>query len=233
MITSLNNPQIKEVKALANAKVRKEKKMFVVEGEHLVKEAKALNLVIKAYTIDESLDGEVVSVDVMKKMSERSTPVRQLAICKYIEKKEISDKILFLDGIQDPGNLGTLLRSACAFNFKTVFLAEGSVDLYNMKVIRSSQGAIFKLNFIYGDSIEFLNKIKKTHKVYSTNVRNGKSVLDIKEKDKFVLILGNEGNGVSDKINNLSFDNLYIPMSNTESLNVGVAGAILMYELNK
>lgn len=233
MITSVNNPKIKELLKLKTTKGRKNAKRFIVEGPHLVKEAKLASVLEEAYTIDETLEGELLSIDVMKKFSETNTPVKQIGICKMDLKNEIKDKVLILDGIQDPGNLGTILRTAIAFNFETIFLADGTCDLYNEKVIRSSQGAIFKLNFIYGDKIDFIKKLEKTHKVYSTNVVNGIDVKDIKDKDKIALILGNEGNGVSDEINALNLSNIYIKLNNTESLNVAIAGAILMYELNK
>lgn len=231
MITSLKNQTVKELIALRTAKSRKETKTFLVEGEHLVREAKLNNRLIKAYTTSVSLEGELVSVDVMNKICSTSTAVRQIGVCSLDEKSEITDKVLILDGIQDPGNLGTLLRSAKAFDFNTIFLSDGTCDIYNDKVIRSSQGAIFKLNFIRGNKIDFINNLSKTHKVYNTNVRNGVDIKKASLPSKVSLILGNEGYGVSDEINALDLESLYINMSNMESLNVGVAGSILMYEI--
>lgn len=233
MIESVNNEKIKRIVKLQNVKYRNEEGLFIVEGPHLVKEAKMCGMLKEAYTISDKYEGEIVSETVMKKMCQTDTVVPQIGIC-YINKDfKITDRVLFLDGIQDPGNLGTLLRSAKAFGFDTIFLAKGTCDIYNDKVIRSSQGAIFKLNFIYGDKIEFINKYKNEYQVLSTNVVNGHTPKEIEFKDKVILILGNEGNGVSDEIRNLELTNLYIPMINTESLNVGVAGAILMYEISK
>lgn len=231
MITSVNNQTVKDLVSLRSSKGRKKLKMFLVEGEHLVREAMGNGYLIKAYTTESNLSGEQVSTEVMKKICETSTPVTQIGVCKLLENNEISNRVLILDGIQDPGNLGTLMRSAKAFDFNTIFLAQGTCDIYNDKVIRSSQGSIFKLNFIYGDKIEFIKSLSKTHKVYNTNVRNGKDVKEVNIEEKIALILGNEGNGVSDEINNLELDSLFINMSNMESLNVGVAGSILMYEI--
>lgn len=233
MITSVTNEKVKNVRKLKTSKGRKEQGLFIVEGPHLVKEAKELGLLVQAYTTIDTLEGELVSKDVMKKMCDTDSPIQQIGICKLINKTEIKDRVLILDQIQDPGNLGTLLRSARAFGFETIFFANNTVDLYNDKVIRSSQGAIFKLNYIYGDKIEFVNSLSKTHKVYSTNVVNGHDVNSIEKPIKVALILGNEGNGVSQEINDLKLDNLYIKIEDTESLNVGVAGSILMYELSK
>lgn len=231
MITSVKNQTVKDLITLKTSKSRKNTNTFLVEGEHLVNEARLNNVLIKAYTIDESLEGELVSEEVMNKICSTSTCVTQIGVCKLLSKDEICDKVLILDGIQDPGNLGTLLRSAKAFDFNTIFLADGTCDIYNDKVIRSSQGAIFKLNFIKGDKLEFIKELSKTHKVYNTNVRNGIDVRKANVSNKLALILGNEGYGVSDEINHLNLDSLYIDMSNMESLNVGVAGSILMYEI--
>lgn len=231
MITSVKNQTVKDLIALKTSKGRKSTNTFLVEGEHLVKEAKLNNVLIKAYTIDPNLEGELVSEEVMNKICSTSTVITQIGVCKILSNSNICDKVLILDGIQDPGNLGTLLRSAKAFDFNTIFLCDGTCDIYNGKVIRSSQGAIFKLNFIKGDKLEFINNLSKTHKVYNTNVRNGIDVRRANVATKLALILGNEGYGVSDEINNLNLDSLYIDMSNMESLNVGVAGSILMYEI--
>ncbi len=233
MIESVNNERVKNIIKLKNTKYRDEEGLFIVEGPHLVKEAKMAGVLKEAYTIDERYDGELISINVMKKLCQTQTVSPQIGIC-YIKKNEkIGNRILFLDGIQDPGNLGTLLRSAKAFGFDSLFLAKGTVDVYNDKVIRSSQGAIFKLNYLYGDKLEFINKYKNEYQIFSTNVINGKTPDEVTFSDKIILILGNEGNGVSKEICDLKLNNLYIPMQNMESLNVGVAGSILMYEISK
>ena len=122
------------------------------------------------------------------------------------------------------------MRSAVAFGFKTIVLGNGTVDIYNDKVIRSSQGAIFKLSFINADLTEFIPSLNE-YKLYGTNVINGYELDDIKTSDKMAIVLGNEGNGISPIVNALIKENIYIPMENTESLNVGVAGGIIMYML--
>ncbi len=231
MITSIDNPKIKELIKLNKSKFRKENKMFIVEGAHLVSEAKKLDLLIETYTTLSDIDGVLISEAVMKKICNTDTVVNQIGVCKLIEKTNIENRVLILDGIQDPGNMGTLLRSAVAFNFNTVFLGDGSVDIYNPKVIRATQGAIFKLNLISGNCVEFIKKISD-HKIYSTNVKNGILPKMAQYKEKIALILGNEGNGVSKEIDNLALDNIYIKMNETESLNVSIAGSIIMYELN-
>lgn len=233
MITSLTNEKIKEYSKLNQSKYREEKGMFIVEGPHLVDEASKLGLLVEVITTDPNVNGTLVSDAVMKKLSNTVHPVKVLGVCKFIKKNELTSKVLVLDTISDPTNLGTLLRSAVAFGFDTAFLSNGSVDCYNDKVIRGSQGAIFKINIIKGDLISFLAKIKKTHQILGTNVRVGKDVTTVELKPNLALILGNESRGMCEEANNFTDDNLFIKMHNTESLNVSVAGSILMYEISK
>ena len=233
MIMSLTNEKIKEYAKLNQNKYREEKGMFIVEGPHLVAEAKALGLLIEVITTDSNIEGTLVSEAVMKKLSNTVHPVKVLGICKINKKNEIRSRVLVLDTISDPTNLGTLLRSAVAFGFETVFLSNGSVDCYNDKVIRGSQGAIFKVNIVKGDLLEFLFQIKKTHQILGTNVRKGEDVSNVEIKPNIALILGNEARGMNPLAEKYVDKNLYIKMHNTESLNVSVAGSILMYEIIK
>ena len=147
-ILSDNNQKIKELIKLNMPKYRKELKMFIVEGAHLVDEAKKASLLIEAFSIEEKEGYTLISESAMKKICHTDTIVTEIGLCKLIEKNELKDKLLILDAIQDPGNLGSLMRSAKAFGFNTIILGEGTCDIYNDKAIRSSQGAIFKLNFI-------------------------------------------------------------------------------------
>ena len=231
-ITSVNNKLVKELAKLNESKYRKLTNTFIVEGKHLVTEARNNNLIIDAYSIEDKEGYIKVSEEVMKKICNTDTVVSEIAVCKMLEKKELSNKILILDSIQDPGNLGTLLRTAKAFNFNTVVLGLNTVDLYNPKVIRSSQGAIFKLNIFRENLLEFIPSLKD-YKVYGTNVRNGIDIKDLKKPNKIAIVLGNEGNGISKEVDSLLKTNIYIKLDNTESLNVAIAGAIIMYEINK
>lgn len=233
MITSLTNEKIKEYTKLNQAKYREEKGLFIVEGPHLVEEAKKAGVLVEVVTTEQNVVGTLVSEAVMKKISNTVHPVKVLGICKMINKNEIKSHVLVLDKISDPTNLGTLLRSSVAFGFETVFLSEGCVDPYNDKVIRGSQGAIFKVNIVKGDLLKFLSKIKRTHQIFGTNVRIGEDVSKVEIKPNLAIILGNEAKGMREEANQFTDSNLYIKMSNTESLNVSVAGSILMYEISK
>lgn len=232
----LSKNQIKFVRSLELKKNRKREHLFVAEGPKVVGDLlKAGFRPHSIFSTSPRQDGQLVTEEELQRISFLQHPQEVLAVFEIpdSEHRPINPNglSLALDGIQDPGNLGTLMRSAKAFDFNTIFLADGTCDIYNDKVIRSSQGSIFKLNFIQGDKIEFIKSLEKTYKVYNTNVRNGKDIRNVEIKGKVAIILGNEGYGVSDEINALALDSLFINMSNMESLNVGVAGSILMYEV--
>ncbi len=230
IITSDTNPKIKLLLKLKQSKYRKSNGLFIVEGSHLVKEAKMKERLVEAYSIIEMEGYITITEDLMKKIASTDTVVKEIGLCRIEENHELSNKILMLDAVQDPGNLGALLRSAKAFGFDTVVLGNGTVDLYNDKVIRSSQGAIFKLNFIHTNLVEFINKLNG-YQIYGTDVINGIELDNVKKTKKMAIILGNEGNGISVLVNNALKKNIYIPMENTESLNVAIAASIIMYKL--
>lgn len=230
MLTSIDNPKIKALLKLKTSKERKKENKFIVEGPHLVKEARNLNLLIEAYSIEEKEGYIQISKQIMDKIADTDTTVTEIGLCKMLNSNLVTDKILILDKVQDPGNLGAIMRSANAFGFKTIALGEGTCDIYNSKVIRSSQGAIFKLNFINVNIVEFLKKIND-YDIYGTNVVNGIELDNVKKTKKMAIILGNEGNGISALVNNALKKNIYIPMENTESLNVAIAASIIMYKL--
>ncbi len=230
MITSVENARIKELAKLNQAKYRKESKMFIVEGAHLVSEARAKGLLIEAFSINDIEGYTLVSEAVMKKLCNTSTVVNQIGVCKMIESKSLTDKLLILDRVSDPGNMGALMRSAKAFGFDTIILGEGCVDIYNDKVIRASQGAIFKLNFINANLVDFIPSLKD-YDIYGTNVVNGVKLDTIKVDRRLGIVLGNEGQGISQEVFEVISKNIYIPMKDTESLNVSVAGSIIMYSL--
>ena len=231
LITSLENSKIKEISKLLTTKYRKKEKKFLVEGAHLVKEARACGILLEAFSLDEKEGYTQVTPQIMSKLSNTDTLVSEIGLCKMIDKTELSNKMLILDQVQDPGNMGALMRSARAFGFDTIVLGLGCCDIYNDKVIRSSQGAIFKLNFINANLVEFIPTLKD-YKVYGTNVVNGIELTKLESSNKLAFILGNEGNGVSKEVEALVDSNIYISMNDTESLNVSVAGGIIMHYFN-
>lgn len=240
MITSVNNSKIKELSKLKQSKYRKQSGLFIIEGEHLIIEAKKQDLVIEILYLDNynieifnNIKHECVSYEVMKKLSSLTTPPPVIGICKIdtTEYKQ-SDKIIMLDNIRDPGNLGTIIRSADAFNFKTVVLSPNCVDLYNEKVIRSTQGSLFHLNIIKKDLSKYIDYLKADdYIIYGTALQNSEPLNLIDKPKKVALILGNEGSGVSTDLLAKTDKNIKIEMTGlSESLNVGVAASIVMYE---
>lgn len=236
-LTSINNPYIKTLSKLHNVKSRKEARKFLIEGEHLVSEAyKSNNLEAIIYSdLKYKLDGVknvYVSDAIIEKLSLTKTPQKVMGLCKFIERKIDNPKsFILLDNIQDPGNLGTLLRSALGFNIDKIYLSKGTVDIYNDKVVRSSQGALFYLDFEYQDLEIVIEELKENNvEVFGTDVTNGLSLNEIKVPNKYAIILGNEGNGISKNILSMVKHNIYIKTNpKLESLNVAIAGSIIMH----
>lgn len=236
--TSINNSKIKELKKLQNKKYRDETNMFLVETKHLVKEAYDSGyldelLVLEGSIFSLDVKTNYISENVLKYLSLMPSPSEVIGICKKREEKLKGDKILILDDIQDPGNLGTIIRSSVAFGVSTIVLSKGCADAYSDKVIRASQGMIFKVNIIRSDIKEVVNKLKaEDYKILGTKVDGGKEIKSVSKSEKFAIIMGNEGNGVSKEVLDLCDEYIYIPMNkNCESLNVGVATSIILYEL--
>ena len=239
LITSLNNEHIKEIIKLKEKKYRDLSNTFLIEGRHLVLEAHREKKIVELILEQDELfpldtNTLYVSSNVMKRLSDLSTPSNVMAVVEKLDEKPIGEKILILDNIQDPGNLGTIIRSAVAFNFDTIVLSPGTVDLYNPKVIRSTQGMMFHINIIVKEPVSFINELKNEgYKIVGTKVTNGVDVRDSKTYSHFALIIGNEGKGMSEELSELCDEYLYIKMNDQcESLNAAVAASILMYEIS-
>ena len=235
-----DNPKIKKYLKLKTKKYRDNFKLYLVETDNLIKEAINNNCLVDLLALDGSIDKydfnvTYVSKEIIKKLSSLDTTSNFIGIVKMKEmNNNFGNRILILDDIQDPGNLGTIIRSSVAFNITDIILSNNSVDLYNDKVIRSSEGMIYKINIVRTDLIKVVKKLKENnYLILGTNVREG---VDVKEvnSSRFALIMGNEGKGVKEEILNLCDKNLYIKMNkNCESLNLGVATGILLYELGE
>jgi len=238
MYSSIQNDKIKNIKKLREKKNRDKEELFIVEGINLVEEAYKNNLLKTLIVLDGSnysLDVEtmIVTEKVMKFLSELDTPNEVMGVCYKLKEKEIDGNVLMLDRIQDPGNLGTIIRSAVAFDISTIVLSKDTVDLYNPKVLRSTQGLLFSVNIIIRNLDECINELKENdYIIYGTKVDNGKNLKEIEKKNKYAIIMGNEGKGVSENIMTMCDEYIYIPMnSKCESLNVGVATSIILYEM--
>ena len=239
MIESINNEQIKEIRKLKEKKYRDETNLFLVEGDHLVKEAYKAGCLEKLILTEDSYDFDVEKLLVTDKVINSITDMsntKVIGVCNKLSTKiDLSKNVVIPDGVQDPGNLGTIIRSCVAFNIENLVLSLDTVDLYNSKVLRSTQGMNFHFNIVRDDLKNVIRLLKiNNYTIYGTNVVNGIDVKDVKNTDKYAIILGNEGNGISDEINSLVDKNIYIKMNDKcESLNVAVSGSIILYELNK
>ena len=238
IITSLDNKEVKYLTKLNTKKFREEENKFLVDGEHLVEEAYKKGVLEKIIVVDDNYsfncDKLIVTKEIMKKISLLDTPPNIMGVCKMIDERLVGTKYLVLDRIQDPGNLGTIIRSAVAFNVDTIIMSNDTVDIYNSKVLRATQGMLFNINFIRCDLIDTITKLKDENiPVYVTDVSDGKNIKEIKDFSKYILVMGNEGSGVSDEVRNLADTNIYIPMNEKcESLNVAVATSIILYEMS-
>ena len=238
--SSVHNEKIKQLSRLNNKKDRDEQNLFLVEGDHLIIEASKNNLLkeiilLDGYNIDINVPKIIVTENVMKFISNLKTAPNIIGVCTKKQSSNIGNKVLIIDNIQDPGNLGTIIRSSVAFNVDTIIMSKDTVDIYNSKVIRASQGMIFNINFIIDDLEKRIKQLKKDgYKILATDVNNGKTLNSLENIQKVAIIMGNEGNGVSQNLKDLSDEFLYINMNKScESLNVAVATSIILYELSK
>ena len=252
-IISKENTIIKHIIKLKEKKYRTEYNEFIIEGAKIVKEAIEENANIKNIIIsEEALNNELVekqlktvieaqnyilvSNSIFKVLSEVEKPQGVLAIIEkntYNNETDYTqDLILILDNLQDPGNLGTIIRTADSVGLKQILVSKGTVDAYNPKVIRSTMGAIFRVNIIETDNLEkSIEEIKQNKfKVIITSLQTEKSIYDIK-LNKVAIVIGNEANGVSKESKELADINAIIPMKGkTESLNASVATGVILYE---
>ncbi len=257
IIKSKDNSKIKYVRSLGSKKNRDEENAFIVEGIKFVNEAikekahimylifsegafekteikKLHNLSLESKT-ESMLCDETVFNSITDTISSQGV-IAVIKKKKYSETQDDCNFAIFCDRIQDPGNLGTIIRTADAFGPAVVILNRGCVDVYNPKVIRASAGAIFRVPFIHMDSDkEIINLLKKSDfKIISTVIESKYSFEDMEKEDKICIVIGNEGQGVSQEIVDKSHMSITIKMSGrAESLNASIAAGISIYEIRK
>ena len=231
MITSVENPRVKELAKLQMKKYRDRQDQCIVEGYHLVQTAKEFGLLEQVYALKaESAypDAVLLSEHVMKKITQAKTIPAIIGVCKTVLPTDIRKRVLFLERIQDPGNMGALIRSAVAFGF-TSLVASECVDLFNPKVLRATQGALFHLSVNYFDIATFKTKFPD-HVLYAAVPRTTQTQT-MRPNRSVCLMLGHEGQGLSSEALQLADKEITIPMDGFESLNVSVAGGIIMHAL--
>jgi len=243
LITSLDNEKVKKLIKLKEKKYRDLYNEFIVEGEHLVVEAYRSGLLEEIFIEQDevtllNVDITYVTNEILAKVSTLETPTHIIGLCKKkCENDNLGNRLLLLDRVQDPGNLGTIIRSSKAFGIDTVVLGDGCVDLYNDKVIRSTQGIGFHMNIVNRNLNDLIVELKEQEiPVLGTKVEFGEDIrtLEARDKERFALIMGNEGRGVDSDILKLCDKYIYIELdSDVESLNVAIASSILLYELSR
>lgn len=252
MITSTSNVQIKQIIALLKkSKERKEQKAFVIEGRKMFEEiCQDKTRVIKAYFSesyikewyqDEALPEvpyETVADSVFDAMAETVTPQGVLAIVKMPEYSleemiTAAGTLVLLENLRDPGNLGTIIRTAEAAGVSGVILSKESVDMYNPKVIRSTMGAVYRVPFLYVEEFyELLENLRQQNvRLLAAHLKGKKTFDEADYSGKVGILIGNEANGLSEEAAELANEKVLIPMAGSvESLNAAVAAALLMYE---
>lgn len=237
LITSLNNDTVKHLVKLKDKKYRDKLNLFFIEGKDLCDIAYENGLLREIYLLDgtnniyDGIPCTYVNVDVMKKISDMESASNCFGVCSKKVEEDIGNKIIVLDNIQDPGNLGTIIRSAVAFNIDTVVVSNDTVDIYNPKVVRSTKGMLFNINIIKRDLGKFLSELDN-YMIYGTDVNNGINIKNEDISDKVVIVIGNEGKGISEEVRKYCNKFIYIGMNNKcESLNASVSASIIMYEV--
>ncbi len=238
LITSVNNDKIKELVRLKDKKYRDMNDLFFIEGKDLCDSAYENGLLRELFILDgydniyDGIPYTYVSHEVMKKISDLGSVSEYFGVCSKIVEGDIGNRILILDDIQDPGNLGTIIRSAVAFNFDTIVLSKGTVDMYNPKVVRSTKGMLFKINIISRELESFILELDD-YEIYGTDVNEGVNIKDEVIPEKVAIVIGNEGKGLREEIKKRCHKFIYIDMNpECESLNAGVSAAIIMYEVD-
>lgn len=247
-ISSLSNPMIQYVTTLHKSKNRYQNQQFLVEGWHLVEEA-FKHQAVAAIFVEENAFASfpelaksqakiyLVSKAIIKKITQTVTPQPIVALCNFTKFPVAKENnFVFLDNIQDPSNLGAILRSCCAFGVEKIFLSETSVDTYNAKVISASKGAIFNLAFEYCDLVAKIKALQeKDYYFYGTFLHEAKqstNLTQLKFHAKNGFLFGNEGQGISQELRELVDENFIIPTTDrVESLNLATSVALTIYTL--
>lgn len=229
MISSVQHPKVKQWAKLQHKKERDHSGTFLVVGDHLIEEAKRANALIEVLVCEahpEYPHAHVLSPHVMKKIIGTEVPIAGVAKKNHPQSKRYRG--LVLDRVQDPGNVGTLLRSASAFGFDWVMLYQ-SADIYSLKVVSSSQGALWQCECEILESLDDVDRYRNSH-VWVATTLDGSPGLPPQEKP-LLLLLGNEGAGLDPSLIEKADYRLTITTQTVESLNVAVAGSILMHQL--
>jgi RNA methyltransferase, TrmH family len=249
----ISRNKLKFIASLQKKKIRDEERLFVIEGDKLVKEFLATGVPVKMVvakpefisSLSSSMQGqaadiESVSYEELKQISTLKTPHNALAVIHMPDNEMNTDNIFdhfctALDFVQDPGNMGTIIRAAGWFGIKNIICSEDCVDIYNPKVIQASMGAILHVNVFYCDLKEFLKQAKEKSVCVFGTMLDGKSIYEHKLDNKGVILLGNESKGISAELIPFITEKIKIPKfskatEGIDSLNVGMAASVVFSE---
>ncbi|MBI9041648.1 RNA methyltransferase [Lutibacter sp.] len=239
---ALSKNQFKLITSLKQKKYRLKYKLFIAEGTKVVEEFLNSNFELdQLFCVNNSAyenieDCYIVSEAVLKKISSLKTPNNVVGIFKIPEVKKLKNEglILVLDGVNDPGNLGTIIRLCDWFGVDQLICSENSVDCYNTKVVQATMGSLTRVSIVYTDISDYL---KGTELPIFASLMEGENVYTSNLPKNGILVMGNEANGISEKILSLKTQSISIPrfgeVRQTESLNVATATAILLSEFKR
>lgn len=241
-ITSLKNPKVAAWKALKDRKGRRESGCFLVEGRKMVEEALKSAFDVETVLVQEGMelpDGLTMPVyelpaHVLAAVCDTKTPQGIAAVVRMKEQSALGKHIVVLDGVQDPGNVGTIIRTADAAGLDGVMLSNQCADVFSPKVLRATMGSIFRMNLRTTDDLpgELTKLREKGYSILSSQLDGTPFYEREKVAEQFALIIGNEGNGVSEQVQQTATHRVRLPMrGGAESLNAAIAAAIMMYEL--
>ncbi|WP_163970179.1 TrmH family RNA methyltransferase [Oceanobacillus halotolerans] len=245
MITSVQNEKIKKWKKLLKRKGRLETNTFLVEGFHLLEEAWKSKWEIEDIIVQEDVSlpnwcqeykVTTVSNNVLQALSQTKSPQGVVAVIRMQTNQTVTGPhIVLIDAIQDPGNLGTIIRTADAAGFNGVILGHDTVDIYNSKVIRATQGSIFHIPVFYTNLLDQIQDLKhKGYQIWATALKDAQAYQEVSVGEKVAILVGNEGNGVHSSLIDAATVNVNIPIyGEAESLNVSIAAGILIYHVKQ
>lgn len=241
-ITSVNNELVKETAKLQQRKFRDESGLFLIEGDKAIEEAIESGIkiehifVIDGYKRYKNINTIETTEAVLSKISTTTSAPKAVAVGKQITPKWSNNykKVVLLEGIKDAGNLGTILRTACAFNVDAIILYGDTIDLYNPKCVRSSVGNLWKVPVFSMNDFNLLEANFKNYERIATlpKSQNTTWLKDFKPQENTLIMFGSEADGLSDKLKNFATKNLTIEMSNkVESLNLGISVGVVLHQI--
>ena len=245
-LTSLKNPKIIAWRSLKDRKGRKETGCFLVEGRKMVEEALASSFPVEAVLVDEDRLAEfppqqsapvfLLPGHVLAAVCDTKTPQGVAAVLRMQSRNELGQRIVALDGVQDPGNVGTILRTADAAGFTGVLMSEQCADVFSPKVLRATMGSIFRMPILVTGNLPgaLCTLRDQGFSILSSQLDGEPFFRRSPVGDKYCLIIGNEGNGVSPEVQATATHRLRLPMrGGAESLNAAIAAGIMMYDLTR